>query len=265
MAFILPANDRDFGTQLAKTLSQAGQDIGQGFADRRTDRKDQQIFDSINENSSPIDIVKAHARLSRRGQEASKTLLDTYIKQSGVNQEKALERQAKEQAEQAEIQQEQESVQNLMKNVEDNIKHTGVNIGAATGINRTAIEKRELVDSSGLLLADKAFAKINKGVLGEKKFEAVTSKLAPNSKLSERQNKARLQALKDIYHINPNDSPKQQEAEIDKALKRVEAVSKSGSEQAKQKMVQVLSPKGNLVSIPEDQVESALSNGGKLP
>lgn len=116
---------------------------------------------------------------------------------------------------QKENQKEDEILKNAFSNIESLIPYSGIKTipgmksFTGGGLNRRAIQKREQFDREGFLLADKIFTKFNKGVINKDKLKVIKNEMAPNSKLSERVNSARIDALKTMSGL-PQDATNEQ-------------------------------------------------------
>lgn len=91
-------------------------------------------------------------------------------------------------------------------------------------LNRKGVETRADIDSSGFLAADQVYTHFNKGQISEFKLELIKKELAPNSKLSEREYKARISALRRISKLPRNAPQSVVDKTIDKEIKAVKKI-----------------------------------------
>ena len=123
-----------------------------------------------------------------------------------------------------------QGLSNTLDELDNLVEYTGKEIPgfkSATygGLNRKAVEKREQIDKMGFFAADKIFTQFNKGTVSIPKFEQIKKELAPNSKLSEREYKARVNALRLISNLPRNTSQKSFDKIVDKQIAKVNKIS----------------------------------------
>lgn len=127
-------------------------------------------------------------------------------------------------------------------------------LARAAGISTEGAQKSAKLDKFGLWVADKAYTKYNKGQVSDNKMKIIQS-MAPSSKLSKAENKARIDSLRSLMKKKGTIT----DSDMQNAQKKVarSAAKTKGT-------TKVLSPSGNVVEIPNDQVEAAISAGGSL-
>lgn len=127
---------------------------------------------------------------------------------------------------------EEQGTRNALDWLEDNVHYTGAQIPftkafTAGKLNREAIEKREQYDATGFWVADKIYTHFNKGQITDKKLKMIQEKLAPRTRLAERENKARIAAMRRISNL-PRNAPKEiVDKKIDNELKVLGKIEKT--------------------------------------
>jgi hypothetical protein len=97
--------------------------------------------------------------------------------------------------------QEGENLGESIQTLRENVKSTGIPLFSgfrallAKLPGTQAFKERELFDTTAVWLTDAAFQKINKGTLSKDRQKLLLEKLAPNSKLTQAENNARIDAL----------------------------------------------------------------------
>jgi hypothetical protein len=87
------------------------------------------------------------------------------------------------------------------------------------------LEMSEELDTLGFWYTDKIYTHFNKGVINKEKFKNMKDELAPNSKLTPRENRARLKSLNTIAGLDPNVSSKDFDRVLDREVKKVKKLS----------------------------------------
>lgn len=275
MVQIIPPNP-GFGSQLATTLAQALGNIGMGVEKGRQNNQDQQILSHIGPDSSPMDIIKHIGGLTPQMQQNLSPLFSHLFQAQGAQQAAASKQNAKVQEQQTKSAQEQRVVQDLSNSIRKKIPYSGTTLfgkGFAAGedglnplnplswhVNREAYQNREELNSEGFLYADKVFTKFNKGTITKEKLAYIRDNLAPNSKLSERQNTARLNALDHVLSL-PDDAS---EAEVNAVIKKAtgENLSSKGSEKEESSaQLNVYDSSGKLVGTVDKSESKQLPKG----
>jgi hypothetical protein len=264
MVQVLPYQP-SFGEQLGPVLQQAMQNVQQGFQNRR----DQQILQGLgNPALSPMQQIQAFGSLSPQRQQFLGPLIKEQIKLAPAQQEKA---------------QQVQNMQTAFKELESLVDVTG-----PFGLGHYGSERhgqRERFDTQAFWLTDQVYTHFNKGQISDKKLKLIREQLAPKSSLSIEQNKARLDALRRVMNLPPDMEKDKVNSIVDKEIKSTksgkspdvalipkgEAAPPAASAPDLSKKVSttpgktwVISPKGNKVEIPDDQLQAALSSGGKL-
>lgn len=122
-------------------------------------------------------------------------------------------------------------LKNSLDWLDENIGYTGNKYIPFTksftggGLNRETVGKRAEYDSAGFLAADQVYTHFNKGTISEAKLELIKKDLAPNSNLSERENKARVSALRRISNLPKNTNSKAVDKLINQELTAVKKIS----------------------------------------
>lgn len=89
------------------------------------------------------------------------------------------------------------------------------------GLHRLNVERREEFDKVGFWAADNVYTHFNKGVLSKEKLKVLKEDLSPNSSLSVRENKARINALRIMSNLPANIDSKKLGKIIDTEVKKV--------------------------------------------
>jgi hypothetical protein len=117
----------------------------------------------------------------------------------------------------------------------ENVKSTGIPLfsGFRALLSKLpgtqASKERELFDTTAVWLTDAAFQKINKGTLSKDRQKLLLEKLAPNSKLTQAENNARIDALE---NMTKSGKPLTN-ADADKILNKVGAAQSQSTLKAK--------------------------------
>ena len=250
---ILPSAP-SFGSRLAQALAGAGANVAEGFAKRTQNRNDQKILEGFNPESSSMDLISQYGKLSPESQKNLQPLVNTFLQNKGKLEVEGLRQnqknqqlQQKEQAKQAEEQKAQAEWQDIFKNLEENNESGALQIpffkSMLGWIDWDKLqENREAFDVMAFQLERYARAAHTKGALSTKVYQSLLSKL-PGSKYSQSQNRGRVKAWKEVLLKDPNTPDDLNVAEPEKTW--------------------VISPAGNRVQIPNDQVEAALSSQGR--
>lgn len=227
MVQVLPAV-QGFGEKLANVLGQAGTDVFQGYQQYRSNQKDQEIINSFDPNASPIEQIKKFSQLSPQKQAAVTPLLQQYLKTQGTQQ-----------VAQQKQQQETEGLKNALDFLDQNIEYTGAtfipgtkSFGAANRpftMNREGLQKREEFDTTGFWAADQVFTHFNKGTVSKEKLKVIQKDLAPRADLSERKNKARIDALRRMANLPADISPEKFNKILEKEVKSANKGEKESS------------------------------------
>jgi hypothetical protein len=127
---------------------------------------------------------------------------------------------------------EEQGTRNALNWLEDNVEYTGAQIpftksNTAGKLNREAVERREQYDATGFWVADKIYTHFNKGQITDKKLKMIQEKLAPRSGLSERENKARIEAIRRIANLPRNAPQGIVDKKIDNELKVLGKIEKT--------------------------------------
>lgn len=176
-----------------------------------------------------------------------KSALDIFKQKetSAVQSEKALAQRQKQMMDLQEKQQEIQGFQNAFETLEDMIPYTGVTTipgfksFTAGGLRRETVEKRENFDKLGFWLTDKVFTHFNKGVVSQPKFQEIKKSLAPRADLSERQNRARINALRTISNMPSNISEKEFNKVADRQISEVNKIPENAPGEKKMSLEEI--------------------------
>lgn len=229
-----------FGQNLVAQLAQAGSQIGQGLAQRRANRLDQELISSFNPNDEPLVQIQKFGKLSEGAQKQVSPLFNHLITSGEKRRDRASE-------EEKELSGLRSSLDFLDKNVQyaGTSKVPGFKSFTAGGLNRNAVEKRKEIDQTGFLTADAIFTKFNKGVISKDKLKVIQD-MAPSAEDSERVYKAKVNSLRRMANLSPSSTKE----DFDKQLAREEkAVSKASNKKSEkiESLVSVYDPQGQLV------------------
>ncbi len=227
-----------FGEKLASSFGQAAGNIGASYLQGRNKDKARSIIQQFQdqlaqednpESNTPIDnaniaadesviklkpldiaeVYKAYETV--HGPEAAALKAKEFQERqvsSRKRQEELHDKQLKKQEEELKKAEEMKGAVDTVERLEELIPQTGKTFGSVTGFNkvfdRQQVEEREEFDTSGLLLADYVYTHFNKGTVTDTKLKLIKDQLAPNSKFSERVNKARINSIKRILSL-PSD------------------------------------------------------------
>lgn len=250
-----------FGDKLADALGRAAGQASQAFGQYRSHKNDEKIISGFDPSMPAIDQIKNFAGLSREGQQTFAPIYDRLLQTQGaenVAQMKAQQQQqqlaAKQFADERErdfkasekqkvIDQEKAVDSGIVSRMEELLPYTGISIAQKSGFNRlfNTDERgyREEFDKNGFLLADKAYNKLNNGVISDKKLNLIKEDLAPNSDYTNKINQARISALVRILDLPQNTSEKEFDKVLEAEKKRIGAVenaSNTSSEKSKEEM-----------------------------
>ncbi len=251
-----------FGSQLAQVLGQAGVNVAEGFAQRRSNQADERILQEFgnNPNLTPLQQIQAFAKLSPNKQQALSPLFGQYMKTQGV-QQVANQKAQQEQSEKLKQQeQEQAEWKAVFDRLDKNLEYTGLKAftpAASLPFTKTA-QHREEFDVDAFQL--ERFARIahTKGAMSTKIYESLLNKI-PQAGLTKAQNRGRIKAWKDNILKNPELAKIYNET-IDEARN-----TPNQSNQAKPGFTFIIDPSdGELVEIPNDKVKAAQAKGYKL-
>jgi len=237
-----------FGEKLAAALGQAGGDVAQGFIQRNQNQNDQRILDSFDPNASPIEQIKHFGKLSPQKQQALVPLLQQLMKSQGANQVANQKIEAKQQEKALEEQKSHEDISQTVNSLMDELEKG--HVGKYNQINKLfeyGREDRAYFDELSLGIERVLAGLVGKGALNQQRFAYLMGKL-PNSEETDATNRGRLKAL----------------AEEFKVIRKKTGESEKGFKQSSSETTWVISPSGKRVQIPSDQLQAALSSGGKL-
>jgi hypothetical protein len=216
----------------AQGLGRAATGFGEGLFDGLQKKRQSQNMSSLFSQISPEDQQIAQLFLSehpgaqsfgkelfkQRGQELKE---QRKIQQQKIEQEEAL----KGAKETAEFLENPENLQYAGSRFSD-LLNPNLKVNPLGGLNRKAVEKREEYTRSGFLLADQVYTHFNKGTISEAKLELIKKDLAPHGNLSERENIARVRALKRIMGLKSDANPSTVNKIIDQEISKVKKSSK---------------------------------------
>ena len=97
----------------------------------------------------------------------------------------------------------------------------GGEAGTFGRMRRNSVEKRAYMNKLGFWITDQLYTHFNKGVMNIPKLEQVKKELAPNSENSEREYKARVDALEAIASLPPDIDSKTLDKYVDKKIEEV--------------------------------------------
>lgn len=225
MVQVLPAVP-GFGEQLGQALTGALGNIGQGLINRRDFKQDQNILGQMasNPSVSPLQQIQSYAALSPQLQNTLGPVFSEFIKSSQRSH-----------AAGPEASSDAIGLKTALDKLDDNIEFTGTTALPGTksflggSLNRDAREKREEFDTLGFWSTDQVFTHFNKGTISKDKLKTLKDDLAPNSKLSERQNKARINSLRVIANLPKDVSEKEFDQTVAKQKKVLDKIG-AGSE-----------------------------------
>lgn len=258
-----------FGEKLASSFGQAIGDIGQGYIEGKQKQRDDQSLNEIvsNPNLTPMQQIQAFSKLSPRSQQTLTPLFNTLLQTQGRAQVEQGKIASKKEEKQLAQEEDRKGLEEGLDFITKNIGYTGNQYIPFTqswtggGVNREAVQMREEIDATGFLAADKVFTHFNKGVISKDKLRVIQEDLAPNSKLSERKNLARVAALRRMANLPPDIS----QEKFNKELAKEKKAAKNGDLGPIPKGKSwIISPKtGNPIQVEDDKVEAAIAAGGR--
>lgn len=164
---------------------------------------------------------------------------------SAVQTEKAMAERQKQMMDLQEKQQEIQGFQNAFQTLEEMLPYTGVTTipgfksFTGGGLRRETVEKRENFDKLGFWLTDKVFTHFNKGVVSQPKFKEIKESLAPRADLSERQNRARINALKTISNLPSDTTSKEFDKVADRQIAEVNKIPENAPGEKKMSLEEI--------------------------
>ncbi len=229
------------------------------YLDKRNDEKLIKQL-STDKNLTDIERIGIASRLSPDRQKAFlplySDLMQTQQKMGLQQHEVDVKRQAEE-LEEAKLNQE---VQGTINELADKVVEGDV--GVFSNLNKLTSKGRETrayFDELSVGIEKRLAAMVGKGALSEKRF-AYLQKLLPNSNDTLATSRGKLKALaKEFKGGVPNAfQEEEKKKESAKTAKRQKIAATQGK-------VIIISPSGEEVQIPKDQLEAALASGGQLP
>ena len=228
-----------FGEQLANVLGGALGDVGQGLLQRGLNRRDQSILNQFgtNPNLTPLQQFQMFGSLSPGMQQRIGPLLPHVM-----------EHQGRQQAAQMEAVSGKEEIGTTINDIVNELEkgHSGL-LNYYNKFTAKGRQSRAYIDEKSLGIEKKLADMVGKGALSKARFDYMVGKL-PSSNASDATNRGRLKALSEEFKVeikNPKFRSAFQEASAPSAT------------------VKVIAPSGNVVDIPEDQLEAALASGGR--
>ncbi len=202
--------------QLMPHINQAAGQIGQGFINRSANLSDQRILEGLaqNQNATPMDQIKAFSALSSGKQQTLSPLFTQFMQ----SQQKQAAGVAKKEEVKGEV------VPSLDR-LEELTKRSGGRFGFRPALGKLPFtpwnEERKELDTLGIWAADKVYTHFNKGVLNEAKWNDVKDKFAPKAELSDRENMARINAMRRIMNLPAGISSKKLDGVIDQEQRNI--------------------------------------------
>lgn len=236
-----------FGEQLGPVLGQAVGNIGQGLQQGSQNKRDEQIIQSFDQTDSPINQIQKFARLSKAKQEALSPVFQQMIKTQGAQQG----------AQQQQVQ-EHEDISKTINSMVDVLSEGKVGLGNIFNkVTAKGRENRAYYDELALGVERRLADMVGKGALSKTRFDYLKSKL-PNSHDTDATNRGKLRALAQEFKVEIKNP------EFKKYLDEAKQSSPEGDVKGSADgLTWVISPSGKKVQIPNDQVDAALSSGGK--
>lgn len=194
-----------FGEKLAPALSQAVGDVAQGYQQMRANQNDQRILEGLgqNPNASHMDLIKAFSSLSKGKQESLTPLFTQYLKSQQKQQDVAQKTQEEDQKKF----ESSNAVLGIADEMEKLIEYTGStripftkSAGARPNafFNREGLEKRNEFDTLAASAASFFRDLDTKGQLPQGLYEQVILPRLPSTKVSERENRGRINGLRTL-------------------------------------------------------------------
>lgn len=202
--------------QLNPYIQNAAQSIGQGFKERATNKRTSSLLSQL-ENPELSQLQQASLAAQLPGEVGTNYLTSRKLQaQTQAAQEKA---QALQQAKQQEVLQREQKDQGLRQSfdrLDELIPYTGgtglLGIGSQSFLGgfpgTEAFEKRKEFDTLGFWATDNVYTHFNPGVVSDIKFKSIREDFAPRSDLTERENRARISAMRLILSL-PSDISKE--------------------------------------------------------
>lgn len=218
--------------QLNPYIQQATSGVGSALQNRAVNKRTQSILSQLeNPELSQIQQATLTSQLPKEhaDQYLSARKIQAY-ENANAEKNQAAQQAAQQKLQQAELEKEQEisSDKALSDNIRNNLKYSGPwSSGFVRGTPSFA--GREELDASGIIYADKAWNKINKGTMTDAKQKLIVGKLSPNSNLTPEQNEARLKVLDDLSGVTQYLSAEKAEKYIDKKVEQVDELDKKSS------------------------------------
>lgn len=240
----------NFGSQLAQVIGLAGKNIGEGLVQTYGNVKDKNVMEQLQDpNLSPMQKMTLIGKLSKEKAGVMATMYDTFLKGDiAAAQQQAKLAGQKELAEHKELlktgtkeqakKQTEEGLRTSLDTLDQLIPYTGStgvgNIesilgaeggkaGTWGGLRRGSVEARKQFDALGFWSADQVYTHFNKGTMSESKLNQVKKNLAPRADLSERENKARINAMRTISNLPKDIDSKKLDKIIDQETTKVQS------------------------------------------
>lgn len=226
-----PSFGSQLGSQLGSGISQGiGESLGNYFKQKQNARALEGLKPFYLEAGLPEDQFESFKNSGLSASEATPLLKEgiSNRQQAAIKQQ---EQQQKALLEQQKEEKELSGLKSTLKQLREDIGYTGARIPGKSFFGdipgTEAFGKRKEFDAAGFLAADTVYTHFNKGTISEAKLEVIKNDLSPNSKFSERENLARINALERIMGLPSNTPPEKVDKIIEHEKKRVSDASGS--------------------------------------
>lgn len=254
MVQVLPAIP-SFGEKLGSALSNAGINVAEGFAKRKTNINDARILEELGNNDSLTDIQKLtrFGQLSPQKQQTLGPVYSQLLKSQFKQQEKAETAKSKQQQENAEKQLNLQNTNNILDELEGLKSYVGGPFGSKTyggSLRRETVQKRQQINTASIALEGFFRDLSTKGALPKAVFNELLSRI-PRAGMSEREYQGAIDGIRTILRSHGLNLPG-------------EGKGVSSEAQGSERTVQMQDSQGNLYNIPDNQVKAASKDGLKV-
>jgi hypothetical protein len=217
--------------QLTPYITQAAGHVGTAIRQHGINKSDQSILAQLQSQTqdgqvSPVNFYTQWGKLSEGARKKYEPFLQSHLRtQEAQAKEEIKTRGAlnKEEAEKKVLQKEigtgLDRLEELSSKYVGNYNIKNKLLGELP-FTETA-EKREELDKLGIWEADRVYTHFNKGVLNQAKWNDVKNQFAPSTKNTHAQNKARINALREIIGLPPGISSAKLDKIIDKEVDKI--------------------------------------------
>ncbi len=241
-----------FGQSLVQQLANAGSQIGQGLAQRRANRLDQELISSFNPEDDPLVQIQKFAKLSEGAQKQLSPLFNHLL----TSQEKQAEASAKTAKEEVPLRGVLETIKRQRELLASG--HLGPKLGAGGQAPKLAHTLTKEGQKSR-----KEYSTLGKSYIGyassvpiknKAEFETLAEDLYDPA-LNESEIEGILDSMERIVrgHLTPEEQPRG---------RSIAGAYPKGS--GSKNTTKVIAPNGQEAVIPNDMLEAALAAGGKL-